>query len=245
MSEQTQTPDPVVPPQPVLLDEAPPAPAAAPPAPEAKAPEPADGEYVYEPTGDVGLDLALNFVAKAGIGQDHPAMQAAQAGDFSILKATLAAKNAVGWEQFVALGEAAYQRQAETAKAKAEEGRKLIYAAVGGEDEWNAIKAWAGKNADPAEKAEINALLSQGGLAAKSAAKYLAEAYSRANNVTVDPRDPTATASRGGIPGPASGPLDPKAYAAAVSELNVRLKGRLEGSKEYDALQRRRAAFRG
>jgi hypothetical protein len=76
--------------------------------------------------------------------------------------------------------------------------------------------------------------------------KYLVEAYGKANNVEVNPRDVAANAGRaGGVPNADTGPLDPKAYAAAVGALNHKLGGRLEGSKEYEALQRRRMAYRG
>lgn len=65
--------------QSVLIGE-PPAPAA-PAVPAAPAaPVPVDGAVLYEPTGDVGLDLALEFVGKAGIASDHPAMVAAAGG---------------------------------------------------------------------------------------------------------------------------------------------------------------------
>ena len=198
----------------------------------------------YEPTGDVGLDMALAFVGKAGISGEHPAMVAATAGDFSILKATLAAKGVAGWEQFVALGEAAFARTAKEAEAKSTANREAIYKEAGGKEEWVAIQTWAGANATDAEKAEINALLNQGGLAAKGAVKYLADMYGRANNVVVNPREAGAQAGRQQATN-STAPLSPKEYAAAVGALNHKLGGRLEGSKEYANLQARRQAFRG
>lgn len=205
-----------------------------------------EGAVEYEPTGDVGLDMALNFVGKAGISAVHPAMLAAKEGDFTILKATLAAKGVRGWEQFVALGEAAYSRTTAEAEKKATAGREAVYKEAGGEENWNAIKAWAGTSATPEEKAEINALLNQGGVAAKGAVQYLARAYARANNVEVNPRDALANAgSGGGVPSATNGPLSSKEYSAAVQALNNKLGGRLEGSKEYADLQRRRGLHRG
>lgn len=227
--------------QSVLLDEVTkPTPPAVPPVPED-----GDGDVVYEPTGDVGLDLALDFVGKAGIPSNHPAMVAASEGDFSILKATLAAKGVQGWEQFVALGEQAYQKTVAATEAKSKALREAVHKEAGGAEEWGAIQKWAGANATPEEKAEINNLLNQGGLQAKLAVQYLVSAYGRANNVTREPKDPTANASRGGLPGTNDGPLSPKEYAEAVRSLNNKLNGRLEGSREYDQLQRRRAAYRG
>lgn len=231
--------------QTILLDEksaTPPSPPPVPPVPAA----PVEGGIVeFEPTGDVGLDMALAFIGKAGISESHPAIVAATNGDFTILKATLAAKGVQGWEQFVALGEAAYTRRAaETAKTQ-EAVKAAVYKEAGGKDEWEAVQKWASANATTEEKAEINALLNKGGLAAKGAVKYLVDAYSRANNVEVNPRDPLASASRGGVPATDSGPLSPRQYADAVQQLNVKLRGNLDGSKEYEQLQRRRAAYRG
>ena len=209
-------------------------------------PVPATAEPVsYEPTGDVGLDMALDFIGKAGLDQNHPAVVAAINGDFTILKATLAAKGAAGWEQFVALGEAAYQRASAEAATKNAAIRESVYAEAGGKDEWATVQKWASENATPAEKAEVNALLNQGGLAAKAAVRHLVDSYSRATNVVVNPRDGTANASRGGVPDGANAPLSPRAYSDAVQSLNAKLGGRLEGSKEYASLQARRSAYRG
>lgn len=228
---------------PLVLDAPPtPSPPSVPPAPAA----PAEGEvFEFEPTGDVGLDMALAFIGKAGISEDHPAMQAAVNGDFSILKATLASKGVQGWEQFVALGEAAHSRKAAEAQAQRAKLQEAVFQEAGGKEQWLAVQKWASANATAEEKAEINALLNKGGLAAKGAVKYLVDVYSRANNVEVNPRDATANASRGGVPADDNEPLSPRAYAKAVQELNVQLRGRLEGSKEYANLQRRRQAFRG
>jgi hypothetical protein len=187
--------------------------------------------------------MALDFVGKAGISQDHPAMVAAQNGDFSLLKAELAAKGTQGWEQFVALGEAAYARTTADNDKKAAANRELVIKTAGGEEAWNAVKAWAGTNATAEEKAEINALLNQGGLAAKGAVQYLVAAYGRAANVEINPADPLANAGRGDVP--ATGALSPRAYADEVQQLNNKLGGRLEGSKEYADLQRRRSMFKG
>lgn len=213
---------------------------------KAEPPKVDDSPVSYEPTGDVGLDLALDFVGKAGIGIDHPAMKAAQDGDFSILKATLAAKGVQGWEQFVALGEAAYTRTKEAEKANSAKIAALVHEAAGGPEAWAEVQKWAAANATQEEKAEINALLNKGGLAAKGAVQYLVGAYNRATNVEATPADPVARAGRGGgVPTGDNAPLSPRAYSDAVAQLNARLGGRLEGSPEYAKLQARRQAFRG
>lgn len=198
----------------------------------------------YEPTGDVGLDMALKFVGKAGISEEHPAMVAARTGDFSILKATLATKGIAGWQEFVALGEAAYARVAKDQEAAKAAGYKTVVDAAGGEANWKAIQSWAGSNASPEEKTQINEALNKGGLFAKAAVHYLANLYNKANN-EVTPVDPTANASGGGAPGGDNSPLSPRQYSDKVALLNVKLGGRLEGSREYSALQARRNAYRG
>ncbi len=204
-----------------------------------------DTPVVYEKTGDVGMDMALEFVGKLGIGLEHPAMKAAAEGDFSILKATLAAKGTPGWEQFVELGEAAYHKGVKEATTKQEKIRDGIYAEAGGKEQWTQVHAWASANATAEEKAEINTLLNQGGLAAKGAVKYLVDTYNRATNVEVTPRDPLTNAGRGGgAPAATNGPLTAREYAEEVRQLSNKLNGRLEGSKEYENLQRRRQAGR-
>jgi hypothetical protein len=224
----------------ILLDDVTPVPEK----PEAPKPAPVDeGPVTYEPTGDVGLDMALEFMGKAGLDAAHPAMQAAMEGDFSILKATLAQKGVPGWEQMVALGEAAYTRAKEKEAASASALTELVHKEAGGKEEWGAIQAWAKANATPEERAQINGLLNQGGLAAKGAVKYLADAYSRATNVERSPSDPIANAGAG-APSTSAGPLNPRAYSAEVQKLAAVLGGRMEGSKEYAALQARRNAYR-
>lgn len=208
--------------------------------------QPAEADGVeYESTGDTGLDMALQFIGKAGITSAHPGMQAAQKGDFSILKAALAAKGVQGWEQFVALGEDAYKRAEAATEAKQQTLTKLVHDSVGGAQEWGAIQQWAAANAEPSEKAEINAMLNAGGLQAKQAARYLAECYNKANNVERTPVDPTRNAAAGGIPAPNTGPLSPREYSNEVAKLAARARGGLEDSKEYKVLQQRRLAWRG
>lgn len=213
--------------------------------PKPAVPAVAEEAVEYEPTGDTGLDMALKFVAGQGITADHPAMVAAQKGDFSILKAELASKGAKGWEQFVALGEDAFKRTSAANTAKAEAVKKVVQEVAGGAEQWAEVQKWASANATAEEKAEINALLDKGGLQAKAAAKYLVDMYSKAGNVVTEPKDPTEGASRGGKSAASNGPLSAKEYTQAVQQLNIQLRGRIDGSPEYEALQRRRAAYRG
>ena len=84
----------------------------------AKVDAPADEVVAFEPTGDVGLDMALEFLGKQGFGLEHPAMVAAGNGDFTIIEALLAQKGVQGWDKMVALGKAGMERIAGNQKAE-------------------------------------------------------------------------------------------------------------------------------
>jgi hypothetical protein len=171
-------------------------------------------------------------------------MVAAQTGDFSILKAALAAKGVQGWEQFVALGEQAFERAKANQAAATAKVQALVHDAVGGAEAWAEIQAWASKNAEPDEKAEINKMLAAGGFQAKQAARYLADCYNKANDTVIEPADPTRRASRETERSDNS-PLSPRQYSDAVAALNVKLRGNMESSPEYARLNARRLAYRG
>lgn len=207
--------------------------------------EEGEGVVEYEPTGDVGLDMALAFVGKAGIGGEHPAMQAALEGNFDMLRAVLGAKGIQGWEQYVALGEKSYANTQKANGEKAKAAQKAIHEAAGGPEQWAAIREWAAANATPEEKAAVNAQLNAGGVTAKMAAVYLAGLYAKAGNVNEDGAPVVRDGATRGTPSTNTGALDGKAYAREVAALHQKLGGNMEESKEYAALQRRRAAFRG
>lgn len=199
-----------------------------------------DTPVIYEATGDRGLDMALAFIGKQGLAGDHPAVQAAAEGDFTLLKATLAQKGVQGYAEFVELGEQAYARTQEKNKAAAEATRAAVHAAAGGEEQWAAIQKWASANASPEEKAEINEQLNKGGIAAKAAVTYLMTTYAKSADMTQEP----ASAVKPGASLKPAAPVKMTAavYAEEVAALNVKLRGRLDGSPEYEALQRRRLA---
>lgn len=204
------------------------------------------GVILYDKTGDVRLDTALDFIGKLGLGPDNAAVKAAQDGDFSLLKAELArhGDKAAGWEQFVALAESAFADN----KAKTEAATKAIveavHGAVGGEEAWAPIQAWAKENADDSERGQINAMFAQGPFAAKAAAAYLKSLYDRANGTTVEPASATTTDARTNDGAANSGALSPAEYVKAVTALAAKLGGHIDGSPEYAELQRRRMAYR-
>jgi hypothetical protein len=185
----------------------------------------------------------LGFIGKLGFDGNHPAVKAAEAGDFGLLKAQLAqlGDKATGWEQAIALGELALARFQEQAQAKAKELNEQIIKIVGDEATWNKVKEWAGTNAEPAEKAEVNAALQQGGIVARATVAYLLQNYQRATGVTEPPKDAAPGAGNGA---PSNGALSPRQYTEAVGALRAKLGGRMEGSAEYQQLQARRLAWR-
>lgn len=228
--------EPAVPASPLTLDPAVP--------PVATPPATSEGvEFEYTPTGDPGLDLALDFVGKHGFGPQDPAIQAAQKGDFSALEAALKAKGdkAKGFERFVALAKQSF----ESGKAKREASEataiKVVHEAAGGEANWKAIQTWAAANAEPEERAQINAALAAGGLTAKFAVQGLAALFAQAQK-----NAPPASAVKpgAGAAPAATGHLTSREYSAEVQKLRNTLGTKLETSAEYKALVSRRQAAR-
>ena len=215
------------------------------PADPAVTPNPSTGDaYSYEPTGDAGLDYALAFVGNLGYGDSHPAILAAQQGDFSLIKVELATKGVQGAEAVVALAEAAYGKNAAKAQASAQELNTFAHTAAGGADNWAAINAWASANADPEEKADLNEALAKGGVAAKRAIKYIVDGY-RAQHTL--PKEPAAVAKPGAATSASAsrGPLSAKAYVDAVLEIQRNARGRdISDHPDYIRLQAERLAAR-
>ena len=195
----------------------------------------------YAPTGDAGMDLALSFVGKQGIKPDHPAMVAAGNGDFSFIKATLAAlgDKAQGWEQHVALAEQSYSRAAKEAEANKAAATKAIHEAVGGEANLGPILKWASSVASPEEKTYFNAQLAGTPLQARIAATELARLYKQASGTVVRPA-PVSTGPTAASTPEASRPLTRAEYTAEVNKIARRVGSHnLNGNSEYQALAQR------
>jgi hypothetical protein len=201
--------------------------------------------FTYTPSGDPGLDLALDFVGNLGFGPAHPAIKAAEAGDFSQLDAALKAMGdkAKGFEKVLAAGKAGFERIDTAGKERAGKTTAAIHEIVGGPDQWVNIQKWAGENATPDERAAVNAALKAGGIVAKAVARELHGLYMK--NPTAEkagapvraPAAPTATTG--------SNALSPREYTAEVAKLSAKMGGRMEQSNEYRDLQARRQAWRG
>ena len=200
-------------------------------------------EFSYDPTGDAGLDYALNFVGKLGYGDTHPAIIAAQKGDFSLIRAELATKGVAGSDAVLALAEQAYTRFAAEDAKKAEELAGFAAQAAGSAENWAVVRAWAAQEATPQEKAQVNAALSQGGLVARGVISQLVALYQQKHTLPKDAAD-VAKPGAVGTAAPSNEPMTAKAYAQAVEALRQKLGNRTEGSPEYAALQSQRLAAR-
>ena len=200
-------------------------------------------EFSYDPTGDAGLDYALNFVGKLGYGDTHPAIIAAQQGDFSLIRAELATKGVAGSDAVLALAEQAYTRYAAEDAKKSEELAGFAAQAAGSAENWAVVRAWAAQEATPQEKAQVNAALAQGGLVAQGVINQLVTLYQQKHTLPKDAAD-VAKPGEAGTAAPSNEPMTAKAYAQAVEALRQKLGNRTEGSPEYSALQSRRLAAR-
>lgn len=194
----------------------------------------------YEPTGNQGLDMALNFIAARGLDAEHPAVKAAMEGNFDFLRATLAGmgKDAVGYEAYVALAEKAYAEMS-AADAEGQKAREqAAISVVGDPAEVVKVLDWARENADPKEAEDINAMFAASPLQAKAAMMYLHQLYQNAGNTV--PAAAPVNKDAGNPATPATGPLTARDYAAAVEALHRKMGSRMEGSPEYEALNQRR-----
>ena len=198
-------------------------------------------------TGDPAVDIAREFLARSGFKAESVAMQQAEKGDFSILKAMLAEKGTKGGDQYVALLEQAHARKESDAQASRERTKALVVGVFGDDQTWAAAKEVVANNATEAELEEINAALKKGGLVAKATAEYMKRVYEAATGGKPAESKPVGLPSTRSSVAPSSGaPLSPKEYVAAVAELSRKVgTNNLDRSPEYAKLQQRRRAFRG
>lgn len=204
----------VAPVAPVVASATPAAPTGAPTPESAPAGDPAPATAVPD-TGRPGLNLFLNFLATNGITDTHPAYAAADAGDFSLLRAELAAKGVTGVDQMIALGEAESKALEAEAAGREEQVKQIVLSAFDGDEGYqNEVMDWARANAEPDEKDAINAMFAAGGIQAQAAALLLKTLHQQAGNTTPEKSALTTTAKPG-----ASAPshLSHAEYQAAIS----------------------------
>lgn len=256
-------------PAPAAPAPAPSAPAPAPAAPELKPgdegyvePKPAsfespkppekqdvpDGAVIveYAPTGDAGLDLALQFVGELGFGPERADMKAAMAGDFSLLEKSLKELGPVakGFERSIAVAKDSYKRIIDGRKAKEEAVMSAITAAAGGVEQWNAIHEWVAVEATDAQKADITAAFKAGAFAAGAMARQLAEMYKASGKSTVAPKSAVKeTASS--VPDVTGGAMTAQQYKEEIRRLETKYGYRLQDTDEYrNAVARRRLSLK-
>lgn len=202
-------------------------------------------EFKYDPTGNASLDYALSFVGELGYGPAHPAILAAQEGNFHLIAAELAREGVRGADQVIALAKQAYEQEKGKIEAQKAELTKFAYEVAGGAANWKQVQSWASANATPQEKQQINALLASGGFAAQSAINFLVTQYSKVNTLNHAPArvaKANAGASRGQDVG---GAISAREYGQLVQQLIYANGGRdVSHTREYQELQARRLAGR-
>ena len=202
----------------------------------------AEVTYEYTPTGDAGLDLALEFVGNLGFAASHPAMQAAQKGEFGELKSALAAMGdkAKGYERFIAVAENSHKSAIAKAKESQAATVQLVEAAVGGADTWKEVAAFVSQHADENERADIEKAFAAGGTQAKSMAIYLHNCYQNSLGAAQKGK-PAANPDKagGGKAASSNAPLDPRAYAKEMDRMNKETRGSPESHPDYAGLRAR------
>jgi len=199
----------------------------------------------YATTGSQNLDMALDFVGRLGINDQHPAIKAAVNGDFGPIRAVLAEKGVTGADAYVALAEGAFKEMQAHKADKEANTRALGVSIAGSEEELVAVLDWASANAEPNEKAEVNAMLERGGLAAEAVLHYLHNGYLNASGTTRSPMRTAVSQDASARAGAPATPLSPREYGMAVQALRGKLGPGFESSQDYQNLNRRRAAWRG
>lgn len=203
-------------------------------------------EYVLSPSGDPATDLVFKFLASNGIAPGTTAWDAAQKGEFAIVKAALAEKGVKGGAEYVAILEDKAAKAIEGAKAKQAQVQAAVHEAVGGQESWSTIKAWVADNADDQELEAVNAALKGSPFMARVMAEGLRARYERATGTADSAGEgqerftqmPAARAPSA----PDNKALSAAGYQAEVAKLRQTLGTRLDGSAEFNALRARRKA---
>lgn len=214
-------------------------PAAVAPVEAAAEPHAMDAYIEQYSTDKPALSIALGFLRDAGINPTDPAFQVAETdGDFELLKAILASKGLPGTEQMLAILEGEVNSHLDAIQEREDRTTQLVSEVLGEQQE--AVFEWARSNATPEEQETINNMLHDGGVAALGAALALQQLYSKSDN-TIPAANPVTQAkpTNGG-----GGAIDARTFAAETEALSKKFRGDPRGTREYAALQQRRAAGR-
>lgn len=221
-----------------------------PPAPAKPAEPPKPGEdgskpepFTWEKTGHSSLDIALGWLGNQGLGETNELVQlAAKTGNFDGLKAHFAMNPTPGSAEMMSILETSFKDfVAQTNEARAKEAEQQVEF-LGGEERANAIVEWASANAEPAEKAAFNALMDQGGFAARAALAYVSSLYDRANAVDPVAAIPAAQVHNGGGRGgpvAANTPITRAQFAEEAQKLYQAHGDAYTQTPAYQALRRR------
>jgi hypothetical protein len=201
-------------------------------------------DYVLPPSGDPAVDIAFKFLAQNGIVPGSAAWEAAQKGEFGLVKAAFAEKGVKGGADYVAILEDKAQKGAAAAKEAREQLTAIVHDAAGGKEAWESIKTWVGDVATEPELKAVNAALKADPFTAKIMVEGLRARHARA---TGQAEDTTASQvqlpmARGGAGASGVQPLSLAEYRAEAQKLQQQLGVRFESSPEFATLRSRRAA---
>jgi hypothetical protein len=214
----------------------------------------AKGAIAYNPTGDRGLDMALEYVGKHGFGPDHPSMvPAIESGNFDLLKVELIAKGlpAHEVEVYLTLAGKAYEKFSAETRTKQAADKAAVEKIAGGAEQWTAVTEYVKANADESETKALQGLLSKGGKEAEIAASFMVNAYARANgDPSVQETDGAGArvSNSNGAGAASNNALSPSEYGLAVAEArrtHSNRTGAFEDSKVYNDLKARRLRYKG
>ena len=195
----------------------------------------------YAETGDATLDYVLGYVGSYGLGPDHPAIKAAQAGEFAQLEVELAKLDAKGYDKVLDLARRSYDGYSTKEQEKSKQTAETLHQIAGGEEQWAEVQSWAAENAEPEEKEVINHLLSQGGFGARVAGQFLTAAYRESTGTEFKGKP---AASQDVAPKPAqqaNTPITRRELAAEGQKLYRKYGNDYMKSQEYQALAKRLA----
>lgn len=196
-------------------------------------------EFQFEATGNAGLDYALRYLGKQGIGPDHPAVAAAQQGNWSAMD-VLAAERKLDAD-VLTLGKAGFAdlQAKQAAAATGFQAELNNVAKQAGLQDWNAVKEFAKTNATPEELQAVNSVLAKGDAAAKLLAQALVQ---RAASVPINRDGAAATkASASAIPATAQAVTQAK-YMESLAALQRTHGLRYSQTKEFQTLVQNRIA---
>jgi hypothetical protein len=138
-------------------------------------------------------EQVVDMVKEAGLDPAEVARIMSDSGMTPAILKALAEKHGDGVANLI---KAQLETRIEAGKAQATENNKTVYDMVAsefegvtdqtGEQTWNELSTWAKTNVESSQRAEINTLLNQGGMAAKLAVRELISVFKKSSSYTQD-----------------------------------------------------------